>query len=81
MVKQLAIWDNFPSRASAAYFLSTCYDRLNEDESKKEVVALFKELSQDDTPMVRRAVADNIGKLAIVVDNHTRKTTLYEVWA
>ncbi len=80
MVKQLAVWDNFPSRASAAYFLPTCYERVVESSVRKEVLGLFKELSQDDTPMVRRAVADNIGKLALAVDPATRKASLFEVW-
>ena len=58
-MKRLAVWDNYPSRVSACYLIPTVYEHLEETE-KDETRKLFLELSQDDTPMVRRAAAINI---------------------
>jgi len=41
MVKQLATWDNFSSRATASHLLSICYQKINDDTIRNEVINVF----------------------------------------
>ncbi|EAR87276.1 serine/threonine-protein phosphatase 2A 65 kDa regulatory subunit A beta (macronuclear) [Tetrahymena thermophila SB210] len=63
MVRQLAQWDNYSSRISACSLLGACYSQFNQTE-KKEILQFFQELCRDDTPMVRRTAAENLGYIA-----------------
>eukprot|EP00727_Mastigamoeba_balamuthi_P007605 m51a1_g3465 putative protein phosphatase 2a scaffold subunit (590) ;mRNA; f:735591-737992 len=57
LAKRLGAREWFTSRASAAALLPTAHQR-GSDASKRDVRALFVALSKDDTPTVRRAVAN-----------------------
>eukprot|EP00871_Galdieria_phlegrea_P005584 jgi/Galph1/6026/GphlegSOOS_G4676.1 len=70
LVKRLAKGDWFTSRISAAGLFYSAYKYLPEDlkEWKKELRSIFRDLSQDETPMVRRAAASKLAKFATVVE-------------
>ncbi|CAF1212487.1 unnamed protein product [Adineta ricciae] len=72
-VKRLAQGDWFTSRTSASGLISVCYARVS-NHVKGELRQLFKNLCQDDTPMVRRAAASKLGEFAKVVEpEHLRQ--------
>lgn len=60
MVQQLATWDHYNSRISATNILHLCYSKVSELE-REDLIQLLQQMSKDDTPMVRRGVAQNIG--------------------
>jgi serine/threonine-protein phosphatase 2A regulatory subunit A len=60
MIKQLATWDHFNSRISACYLLHVCYPHVVELD-KQDILQLFQDLCKDDSPMVRRSAAENLG--------------------
>ena len=60
----------FTSRISACGLLPTAYS-LSADVQREIIRGVFQTLSQDDTPMVRRAAAQCLGPLAEVADAHT----------
>lgn len=71
MAKRLAGADWFTAKISAAGVLPAFYSYYNrheaskstnsDSETRRELRALYKDLSQDDTPMVRRGAARNLG--------------------
>lgn len=79
MSKRLAGADWFTAKVSAAGILPACYafwnargsQLENADEARRELRALFKELSEDDTPMVRRSAARHLGKFVEAVAGMT----------
>lgn len=62
LLHRLATGDWFTSRISACSLVSHVYLNLPDrrSELRAEVLSIFKRLAQDDTPMVRRAVASNL---------------------
>lgn len=62
LVKNLASGDWFASRASACGLFGVASGKASE-AMKIELRGLFTKLCNDDTPMVRRAAASNLGKL------------------
>lgn len=66
LLQRLGAGDWFTSRISACSLCSLLYERLPAecDELRAEVLSLYKTLSRDETPMVRRAAASNIAKVA-----------------
>lgn len=70
LVKRLAKGDWFTSRISVTGLLSSAYKYTPENNStlREELRILFKELAQDETPMVRRALASKLAKFASVVE-------------
>ncbi|GAB9468266.1 Serine/threonine-protein phosphatase [Globisporangium polare] len=68
LVKKLAEGDWFTSRVSACSLFAAVYQRLTEAGRKKELRDFFQLLCNDDTPMVRRAAASNIGKFAATLE-------------
>ena len=68
--QRLASADWFTAKVSAAGVLPTIYTFWNTnaprgaaaDEVRREFRILFKDLSEDDTPMVRRSAAKNLGR-------------------
>ncbi|DAZ97933.1 TPA: hypothetical protein N0F65_006358 [Lagenidium giganteum] len=64
MIKRLAEGDWFTSRVSACSLIPPVYGRATDANQKKELRDLFQLMCNDDTPMVRRAAATNIGKFA-----------------
>jgi len=79
MLKRLALWDNYPSRVSACYLFSTCYEAL-QDNDRVELRQLYSELSHDDTPMVRRAAAVNLKDMINVVEEQYIKAEFLPIY-
>jgi serine/threonine-protein phosphatase 2A regulatory subunit A len=85
MAKRLSGADWFTAKVSAAGILPVMYCFYNThkktgkanadgvgsstDEAKRELRMLYKDLSEDDTPMVRRSAAKNLGKFVEAVAN------------
>ncbi|KAL7547525.1 hypothetical protein ACHAWF_010812 [Thalassiosira exigua] len=73
--KRLAGADWFTAKVSAAGILPAAYAFWMahapkgdaDDEARRELRALFKDLSEDDTPMVRRSAAKHLGRFAEAV--------------
>ncbi|TMW63863.1 hypothetical protein Poli38472_002804 [Pythium oligandrum] len=68
LVKRLAEGDWFTSRVSACSLFAAVYPKITDAGRRKELRDLFQVMSNDDTPMVRRAAASNIGKFAAAVE-------------
>ncbi|KAF1332530.1 Serine/threonine-protein phosphatase, partial [Globisporangium splendens] len=68
LVKKLTEGDWFTSRVSACSLFASVYPKLTESGKKKELRDFFQVLCNDDTPMVRRAAASNIGKFASTLE-------------
>lgn len=49
--------------------LSKTYRKTSQSDLKEKIYAIFKEMAVDDTPMVRRAAAINLGEFALAVRN------------
>ena len=76
MTKRLASAEWFPAKVSAAGILPAIYAYWysftsggsgDDVSSMRELRTIFKELSTDDTPMVRRSAAKNLGKFVEAV--------------
>ena len=75
MAKRLAGADWFTAKVSAAGILPATYAFWNAHgqglenavEARRELRVLFKDLSEDDTPMVRRSAAKHLGKFVEAV--------------
>ncbi|OZJ05350.1 hypothetical protein BZG36_01553 [Bifiguratus adelaidae] len=68
LVKRLTMGDWFTSRTSATGLYSVVYERMqNNTEIADELRTMFVQLSNDDTPMVRRAAAKAFAPLVKVV--------------
>jgi HEAT repeat protein len=69
LVRRLATGDWFTSRISACALFAITYVRVPPEHSdlRAEVLSMFKTLARDETPMVRRAAASNIGHVARAV--------------
>ena len=65
-IKQLAEGDWFTARVSACGLFATAFERLEESqlELRNGLTTMFRDLCADETPMVRRAAASNLGKIA-----------------
>jgi len=80
-VKRLAAADWFTAKVSAAGVLPATYAFYhahaskgeNDAAAKQELRILFKDLSEDDTPMVRRSAAKHLGKFVEAVAGLTEK--------
>ncbi|EGR29152.1 hypothetical protein IMG5_162070 [Ichthyophthirius multifiliis] len=59
MIKQLAGWDNYPSRISACSLIGATYFQFQEAQ-REDLMNSFEKLCKDDTPMVRRTASQNI---------------------
>lgn len=66
-VQRLGSGEWFTSRVSACGIISTVYKRTDPNK-KLELRNLYRDLTHDETPMVRRAAALNLGKLATVME-------------
>jgi HEAT repeat protein len=69
LVRRLATGDWFTSRISACALFAITFIRVPADRTdlRAEVLSMFKTLAHDETPMVRRAAASNIGHIARAV--------------
>lgn len=68
-VMKLASQEWFTSRISAASLFSVCYSRLPEKE-KATFRTMFIRMCTDDTPLVRRVIAQNFGEMATKLSSH-----------
>lgn len=68
MLNSLATNDWYSARIASCSLFSTIYSKMPEDQ-QAELIKLFVELGKDDTPMVRRAAAANMGNLCSIVSN------------
>jgi serine/threonine-protein phosphatase 2A regulatory subunit A len=66
-VQRLRAADWFTARVSVCGLFAVTYPRAAPD-AREVLRTLFKELSRDETPMVRRAAALNIGPLAAAME-------------
>ena len=80
LVKRLASGEWFTSRTSACGLFSVCYQRVSPG-IKSELRSHFRNLCQDDTPMVRRAVASKLGEFAKVLEPEFVKSDVISHWA
>ncbi|OSX70754.1 hypothetical protein BU14_0673s0006 [Porphyra umbilicalis] len=69
LLRRVATGDWFTSRISACALFACTYRGLpvQRVDLRTECLSLFKQLASDDTPMVRRAAASNLGDLARAV--------------
>lgn len=67
LLKKLACGDWFTSRTSSCGLFASCYSRVNPSQ-QIELRNTFKQLAQDDTPMVRRAAISKMGELVKVME-------------
>jgi len=67
LVKRLATGKWFTSRVSSSSLFEILYKTLS-PELQSEMRGLFAKLCEDDTPMVRRAACQQLGKFAGVLD-------------
>lgn len=74
-LQRLVSGEWFTSRTSACGLFSVCYPRVPASV-KAELRNLFRQLCQDETPMVRRAAAGKLGEFAKVVEVEYLKTDL-----
>jgi serine/threonine-protein phosphatase 2A regulatory subunit A len=68
-LQRLAGGEWFTTRISCCGLLPTAY-RVSAESQHEDLRSLFRVLSQDDTPMVRRAAAQSLGGIAEVVEPH-----------
>ncbi|KAM7533662.1 hypothetical protein Aperf_G00000120909 [Anoplocephala perfoliata] len=66
LVRRLATGDWFSSRASACGLFAIIYGRID-NPSRLDILTLAQNLTTDDTPMVRRALAAVLGELALAM--------------
>lgn len=64
LVERLSKGDLFSMRISSCFLLAKSYFKTQQIDIREKI---FKELSIDDTPMVRRAIAINLGDFAEVI--------------
>lgn len=69
----------FTSRTSACGLFSVCYARV-QPSVKTELRTHFRNLCQDDTPMVRRAAASKLGEFAKVLEPEFLKSDIIQLW-
>ena len=63
LIERLATADWFSSKVSACGLFKLVIVRIKDDELRKNMLALYLQLVQDDTPMVKRAAAKNLPDL------------------
>ncbi|EGZ24751.1 hypothetical protein PHYSODRAFT_325833 [Phytophthora sojae] len=68
LAKRLAEGDWFTSRVSVCSLFAPIYGKLADAGRKKELRDFYQLMCNDDTPMVRRAAAANIGKFAATME-------------
>ena len=66
-MQRLAGGQWFTSRVSACGLFATAYGKAT-PSMRGQLRTMFRALSSDDTPMVRRAAASNLGKFGAVVE-------------
>ena len=67
LLKRLASCDWFTGRTSSCGLFSACYSRVSATQ-QNDLRNTYKQLANDDTPMVRRAVVSKISELVKVME-------------
>ncbi|VDO06046.1 unnamed protein product [Rodentolepis nana] len=80
MIERLATADWFTSRISACGLYSAVYKRASAN-TQVELRNQFRQLCADDTPMVRRSAAINLGEMAVCLDLETLRSEFLPVLA
>ncbi|CAK4081777.1 unnamed protein product [Aphanomyces euteiches] len=75
LIKRLTEGDWFTSRVSACWIFPVAYSKVD-PANKKELRDFFTTLCGDDTPMVRRAAALNIGKFGAKIERDVFVSTI-----
>lgn len=75
LVTRLAKAEWFTARVSACGLYADLYSKSS-TEVKSELLTQYKELCDDETPMVRRAAAQHLGKFAAVLDKQLLGTDI-----
>ncbi|KAL5966340.1 Serine/threonine-protein phosphatase 2A 65 kDa regulatory subunit A alpha isoform [Taenia solium] len=73
MIERLATAEWFTSRISACGLYSAVYKRVS-SQTATELRNQFRQLCNDDTPMVRRSAAINLGEMAACLDLDTLRS-------
>lgn len=73
LIEHLATAEWFSSKVSACGLFRSVLARVKDDKFRKELLALYLQLVQDDTPMVRRAAGKN---LPVLIDLLTQNPDL-----
>ncbi|SCU90906.1 LADA_0F07052g1_1 [Lachancea dasiensis] len=73
LIEHLATADWFSSKVSSCGLFKSVLARVKDDKFRKELLALYLQLIQDDTPMVRRAAGKN---LPVLIDLLTQNPDL-----
>ena len=78
MIERLATADWFTSRISACGLYSAVYKRAS-PQTAVELRNQFRQLCNDDTPMVRRSAAISLGEMASCLDVDTLRSEFLPV--
>lgn len=73
LIEHLATAEWFSSKVSSCGLFKSVLARVKDDKFRKELLALYLQLVQDDTPMVRRAAGKN---LPVLIDLLTQNPDL-----
>ena len=80
MVVRLANGDWFTSKVSSCALVASAYAKSN-GSGKQQLLQLFcTQLAKDDTPMVRRAVAKQLGAMSQVVEEQEQRAKLLPLY-
>lgn len=79
LVLKLAGSESTPPKLSGVALMHVVYPRVDE-EKKAALRTLFLKLSEDEIPLVRRAVAEHLVRLSEVVPMEWAKASLIELW-
>ncbi|AET38350.1 protein phosphatase 2A structural subunit TPD3 Ecym_2638 [Eremothecium cymbalariae DBVPG len=75
LIENLATNEWFSSKVSACGLFKAVLVRVQDDKFRKELLALFLQLTQDDTPMVRRAAGRNLPTLIDLLTQNIHLST------
>jgi len=76
LVLRLATGDWFTSRTSACGLFGSAYSRVEDQKLRAELRANFKKLTEDETPMVRRAAGSAMKAYVLTVEKEHIKNEL-----
>ena len=79
IVKRLCKGDLYPLKIGGSLLIPTCYSRIDQ-VTQTLLLSIYKDLSKDDTPMVRRAAATIIGKMSETVNALQIKTDILPIF-
>eukprot|EP00298_Acanthocystis_sp_HF-20_P003799 c14146_g1_i4.p1 GENE.c14146_g1_i4~~c14146_g1_i4.p1 ORF type:complete len:588 (-),score=198.56 c14146_g1_i4:7-1770(-) len=80
MIRKLTSSDWFTSKISATALLPVAYQKTQQPELRSALRKNFVDLSEDDSPMVRRALSTNFFKFALAVESEHLYTTIIPVF-